>query len=106
MSRRVVLAEDEPILLTVKESQESLGVSRATFYRLVASGKIVPTTRRGGGRGRMFFDANDIHAYLLGTYHEPVPPDPEPEPEVAPEPPPSPAPVRRSRSAWQTGDLA
>lgn len=51
------------VLLTVTESVERLGVSRATFYRLVQQGTIRPALRWGSGRGRPFFDPSDLDQY-------------------------------------------
>lgn len=104
MSTRDEQETGEPILLTFKQTHQSLGVSRSTLYRLLAEGKVRPISRVGSGKGRMRFDAKEVHDYLIGAYHEPV----HTEPELPSDTLPTPAPVRgrRSRSRWQASESA
>jgi len=50
-------------LLTVREVQERLRVSRACVYALIASGQLA-AIRIGLGRGTIRIDADDLNAFL------------------------------------------
>lgn len=50
--------------LTVSEAIERIGISRATFYRLIGEGRITPARRVGSGRGRPYFSPAELDAYL------------------------------------------
>jgi excisionase family DNA binding protein len=67
---RVDHLAERDILLTFQEAADLLRVSRATLYRLLASGQLVG---HKVGRGWRFYKA-DLHRFIAGQRGDPVRP--------------------------------